>query len=249
MRLLGADVVALTLIVWVIYTSDRLLDGWTGKSRTALQERHRFCARHRGALSCLLALATGVGLWVVAGHLARVEAIAGIKLGAIVCVYMGGIHAWGGRMARFVPKEAAVGVLFSAGTTLPLWSQGAGFSWDVWASLALFALLCFLNCVSIECWESCKFGTAWYAVSHPAVRWSNSRISWMAAGVAASAVAVLLARRGNGSDGSELWGVSLAALLILLLNSRRDRFSAPVLRVLADAALVVAGVAVLMTRI
>ena len=41
-RLSAAEAAALALSVWIIYTSDRLLAGWTASNRAALQYRHLF---------------------------------------------------------------------------------------------------------------------------------------------------------------------------------------------------------------
>jgi hypothetical protein len=248
-RLSTSDEIVLSLVVWAIYMSDRLLDGWTAKNRTLLQERHLFCARHRVALVCLVALASAAIVWLTAERLAPMEVSAGMRLGAIIGVYMAGVHAGRGWITGFVPKEVAVGVLFAAGTTLPVWSQSRGFSWDVWLSLALFALLCSLNCLSIECWENHVSEDAWQQTPHPFVSWANPRINRMAAVLAALGLMVFFMRHTKGSSGPEELAVSLAALLILLLNRRRNRLSRPALRVLADAALVVAGLIGLMTRV
>ena len=41
-KLQASEAIALVLSVWVIYTSDRLLDGWTARNRAGLQFRHLF---------------------------------------------------------------------------------------------------------------------------------------------------------------------------------------------------------------
>jgi hypothetical protein len=248
-RLSTADEIVLSLVIWAIYMSDRLLDGWTAKNRTLLQERHLFCARHRVALMCLVALASAAIVWVTAERLPPMEVSAGMRLGAIIGVYMAGVHAGRGWITGYVPKEVAVGVLFAAGTTLPVWSQSRGFSWDVWLSLALFALLCSLNCVSIECWENRLSEDVWLQTPHPFVSWANPLINRLAAVLAVLAMIVFFTRHTKGSSGLEVLAVSLAALLILLLNCCRHRLSRPALRVLADVALVVAGLIGLMIRV
>lgn len=248
-RLSSGDEIVLSLVVWVIYMSDRLLDGWRAKSRTLLQDRHVFCARHRVALVCLVALAVTGIVWLTAERLAPIEASAGMKLGAIIGVYMASVHVGRGWITRLVPKEVAVGVLFAAGTTLPMWSQSRRFSWDMWLSVALFALVCSLNCLSIDCWENYRSEDAWQRTPHPVVRWANSHINLLAAVLATLALIVFFVLHAKGSSGPEVLAVSLAAQLILLLNRWRGRLSRPALRVLADAALVVAGLIGLMIRV
>jgi hypothetical protein len=248
-RLRPADGIILALTVWVIYTSDRLLDGWATKNYVRLEERHFFCARHRGALAWLVALAAATVLWMTAEYLLPKEAGAGMKFAAIVGAYMASIHAGRGSMARFVPKEVTVGILFAAGITLPVWSQTVRLSRDMSISIVFFALLCFLNCLAIECWEGRPLRHGWGQMWHPSAECNKSRINWIAGGLASAALAVVLLRLSQGLPGSELWAVSLAALLTLVLNRQTDRISVPALRVLADAALVVAGLVALMTQI
>jgi hypothetical protein len=153
-RLPAADAAVLVLAVWVIYVSDRLLDGWMARNRAALQPRHLFCQRHRSPLTGLLTIASATILWLTISRLPAVDVSAGVKLGAIVVVYMAGIHAGNGRIARILPKEIAVGLLFASGATLPFWSRCIRFPWDACLPWAFFALLCSLNCLPIECWEN-----------------------------------------------------------------------------------------------
>jgi uncharacterized membrane protein (UPF0136 family) len=247
-RLAASELIDLSLIVWLIYTSDRIFDGWTATNLTALQDRHRFCARHRVALASMSALAATGILWLTAEHLTPFEIEAGLKLGAIVAAYIVGIHVARGVVARVAPKEMAVGVLFAAGTTLPVWSQSAGLSWDVWVSVILFALLCAVNCLSIESWENHRSNDAWLGTPQPLVRWVNSRIDVIAAALAISALIVILVGHTKTHSSSALWAVSLSALLIVLLNRSRHRLSRSGLRVLADAALVLPGLLALMIR-
>jgi hypothetical protein len=247
-RLSAAELIDLSLIVWLIYMGDRLLDGWRVTNLAALQERHRFCARHRRALAFLGVLAAAGILWLTGAHMAPPEAKAGLKLGVIVGAYIAGIHLARGVVARVAPKEMAVGILFAAGTTLPVWSRTAGLPWDVWVSVILFALLCAVNCLCIESWENHRSENAWLGTPQPLVRWVSSRIDGIAAGLAISALTVLLILGAKGSSSPELYAVSVSALLIVLLNRGRHRLSRRGLRVLADAALVVPALLALLIR-
>jgi hypothetical protein len=248
-RLRPADPIILALTVWVIYISDRLLDGWVIKNCSSLEERHLFCARHRGALAWLVVLAAATVLWMTAEYLLPKEAGAGMKLAAIVGAYMASIHAGRASMARFVPKELTVGILFAAGITLPVWSQTLRLSRDMSVSIVLFALLCFLNCLAIEYWEGRPLRHGCGQMWHRSDARNKSRINWIAGGLVTAALAALLVRLSQGLPGCELWAVSLAALLTLILNRQTGRISVSALRVLADAALVVAGLVALMTQV
>lgn len=54
---------------------------------------------------------------------------------------------------RWFPKELAVGLLFAAATAVPAWSRMSGGHAELVPLVALFAALCWLNCVAIETWE------------------------------------------------------------------------------------------------
>src|SRR5271168_2887842 len=246
-RLRAVDEIVLSLVVWFIYVSDRVFDGLKPTNQRVLRERHLFCAKHRRTLTWLLVLAAVAVLWVTADSLAPMEVSAGMKLAAIIGAYMATIHAGHGSMARFVPKEVAVGILFAVGTTLPAWSRLSEFSWDRWIPFGLFAVLCSLNCLAIECWENEARYRDWFQSRSPVIRWAETHINQLAGALAASAFAVILVLRHLGPFGSGLPAISLAALLILLLNRHRNRFSGRALRVLADATLVLAGGLALLT--
>jgi len=238
-RLSAAEATVLILAVWVIYVSDRLLDGWTAKDRAALHERHRFCERHRLVLAGLVAFASGELVWLTTEHLPAAEVAAGVKLGVILVLYMAGIHAGRGRIAWVFPKEIAVGLLFACGSTLPLWSRSIRFPWGACLPWILFGFLCALNCLSIECWENHDRSGKWRQPPHPLVRWADSRLSRMAAALAIAVLAACLVGNPKSSSIAALLAVWLGALLLVLLNYGRTKLSPAALRVLADAALLV----------
>lgn len=235
-----SDLIVLSLAVWVVYTSDRLLDGWTRKS-AALYERHLFCARHRAQLAWMVVLAGAAMFWLATEQLPYLEVMGGLKLAAIVAVYIAAIHAGGGYLARLVPKEMAVGALFAAGTTLPMRARGAAISWDAWVTVILFAMLCSVNCFSIECWEGHRSDGTWRTRPHPFVQWADSRIRSIAMSVALAAIVLLMVCRGKWSSRPQVLAVCMASLLIVFIDQKKNRFSRGALRVFADAALVIAG--------
>ena len=238
-KLSAAEAAVLVLAVWVIYVSDRLLDGWTAKDRAALHDRHRFCERHRLVLAALVAFASGALVWLTTERLPAAEVTAGVKLGVILVLYMAGIHAGRGRIAWVFPKEIVVGLLFACGETLPVWSRSIRICWGACLPWILFGFLCALNCLSIECWENQHRSGKWRQPPHPFVRWANSRLNLMAAALAIAALAACFVRNPNGSSISALLAVCLGALLLVFVNYGRTMLSPAALRVLADAALLV----------
>jgi len=234
------EAVVLFLSVWVIYVTDRLLDGWKIHHRSHLQERHLFCTRHRLPLAALAICATAVSLCLTAKFFTPHEIFAGLNLALLVALYMLAIHAGPISLPRYLPKELAVDLLFTAGTTLPLWSPNIGLPSQNWLSVALFAALCSLNCLSIECWEFRSPPDSWRCMPH-LVRWANSRITLIAAVLAIFALLSIFVIPGTAASTPLLLAIALSALIILLLNRSRHHFSRLALRVLVDVALAAAG--------
>jgi hypothetical protein len=252
------NLTALVLAVWLIYVTDRLLDGWRiGDKGGALQARHRFCKRHRTAMLMMAGLAAVAVASLIQIDLNDAEVRAGLLLGALVAGYMLRIHLsprrrarWvdrgGDALSRLLPKEIAVGFLFAAGTTLPVWSRRSQFSWEALSSWMFFGLLCALNCIAIECWENYLYNGGSRRPSSPLVAWADSRIGWFAAAMALLAVIASLFPQANGAVMAAL---ACAALFILLLNSWRRRLTGHALRVLADAALLLPAILALVVRV
>jgi hypothetical protein len=242
-----SDEITLGLAVGTIYIADRLLDGWRSAADAALQERHLFCARHRTALLAVLVPASAGILWIATHGLTAREVKAGLILAAIVATYIVGIHAARGFPARLLPKELTVGILFAAGTTLPLWSQAATISPSAWLSVILFALLCSLNCLAIEYWENVRsFETPRHTAS-TRMDGEDNHIYWLSAALGIAAPTVPLVGPSQ-RFAKPIVAISVAAFLLLLLHLFRNRFSRPALRVLADAVLVVAGLFALLLQ-
>ena len=241
----AATIAVLALVVWVVYLADRLLDGWSTIDSRALKERHRFCQRHRAAVCTLGVLGVLAGAWLAYKGLNAAEVRAGMILAGLVGAYMLCVHLGGSAASRLFPKEIAVGVLFAAGTALPIWSQPSAFSWDGLFSWVLFGLVCVLNCLAIECWEDKTAVRTVVNQRSCVVSWSDSRIAMFATGVALLGVGGLWLLQ---SDSSAIAAAGTAALVILLLNSARTRLSGYALRVLADAALLIPAVFALLAR-
>ncbi len=247
-KLSVAEAGVLVLAVWIIYVVDRLLDGWREREHTHLRERHLFCARHRFLFICLAAVAGVCIPCLTVECLRTAEIIAGAILGVILIFYLTIVHAAPERFSSFWPKEIAVGFLFACGATLPCWSKFTEFSWRDCIPFFFFALLCSLNCISIECWENHRRGGLWRRQPNPLLHWADSRINCMAAILACGALTAAFRQEPRGSSPIDLLAVSLGALLILLLNCARNERSETSLRVLADAALVVPALIALVIR-
>ncbi len=235
----AASEVVLGLAVFLIYAVDRLLDGWDASSGADLQERHLFCARHRRVFVVSATLAAAGILWMAARALPTAETRAGAALASIVAVYILVIQVWGGLAVRLPSKEWAVGFLFAAGTTLPLWSRPGKLEGGTWLLIILFGLLCALNCLLIDSWESSTTG-------RDASAGRNLPVGALPAILGLGAAILSWSERIHAVQAQAFSAIALGAILLLVLNEQRQRISRPALRVLADAALVVAGLLVIL---
>ena len=111
----------LGLATWLLYVADRILDGLGWHPDSRLHERHHFHARHRTAFLVAGAILTVLLVWSVFTRL-RPEALHEDSI-ILLCAlaYLAAVHRRG-RKARWLPKELAVAIVFSAATAVPAWS-------------------------------------------------------------------------------------------------------------------------------
>ena len=154
LRCLGAPVrwlpaLLLFLTVWLIYVADRLLDARNGAVTTP---RHQFYRRSfRWVLTAwMIVLASTAGM-VFLGF-ANPLLLRGGAMLAAVFLYLASVHCLPARAGWIGLKEAMVAVLFALGTSLPAWGQ-IRTAHDA-LTVVLFSMLCWLNCIAIEQWES-----------------------------------------------------------------------------------------------
>jgi hypothetical protein len=204
----------LFLTVWLIYVADRLLDT---RNPNASTPRHQFYRRNfQFAATVWILVLAGTAAMVIWG-LANPVLLRGVAMLAAVFLYLGVVHCLPSRGGWMGLKEGAVGVLFALGTSLPVWERIRS-AHDA-LTIALFSLLCCLNCIAIEQWESSR--------EHPGLPVAAI------AGIVAVAGLVLLHHDRPILSGAE--AASLFALV--LLDGLHHKLSRDALRVLADVAL------------
>lgn len=264
----GAEMGALGLVVWLIYTVDRLLDGQSGGvavsggapasrdvSRSeakafgpALRQRHVFHRIHARAVACAAAgVATFTAILVLTQIGEAVLRLA-VPLGTILLLYMAWVHLGRRRVLARVPKEVAVGGVFAAGVALPVWSRIGARRWEFFLLALLFAAVCTLNCVAIEEWERARArGRELDATERPlsAANFGSGKFA-VALAVCAALLTPVVRLRGEFSAIGA--AIAASALLILLLDLMRERISADGLRVLVDVALLLPALTVLAVR-
>lgn len=227
----GGCIVLLAAAVWLVYVADRILDGCTADA-SALRERHFFYAAHKKFFVSVSFAVAFLGLCFAHAVLTNSEWRAGLALTGAVGIYLVAVH-WGRRLFPVpAPKELVVAVVFAAGTTLPLWSQPQIISFRSLMAWTLFAVLCALNCVAIEFWESNRA-----SVPSVVVSWVGNRLGVISIVLALLSLGSFILRDPNRSSGQGLIAVVVGALFLLMLNQRRAGFSAAAVHVLADVAL------------
>jgi hypothetical protein len=236
--------VLLALGTWLIYVADRILDGVRdGIQPGRLRERHFFYVRFRRRFLIAGAIGGVVLLWLVATHMRPTARMEDTLLFLVAIAYFCVIHLCGPESERWFPKEIAVGLVFAAAVAVPAWSRLAGHRLSLVPIAALFAGLCWLNCVAIEKWERPAIQPARMAgpshfTSHLTTRWAQKNLPSVSAGIALIAAVgfALSVLYGAPVSRTALYlAGEISAGLFLVLD--RSRLGSVRLRIAADAAL------------
>lgn len=219
-----------------MYVADRILDGFTADR---LRPRHEFHARHRTAFLGTALLAGCVLIWLIVTRMTPNARYEDTVLFVIALLYLFLVHKTKKNIQPWLPKELAVGIVFAAATAVPAWSRLSSGRLVLFPAVFIFAALCWLNCVAIECWESLPDTgpRSRFTDSHSTTVWAANRLRTVAIAFATIALALTVVSVKR----QQPWGVYLAAglsgLFLSLIDAHRERFSAMTLRIAADAAL------------
>lgn len=137
----------LGLTVWIIYTTDRLLDVRRRSATTADTMRHDFHGDHFGLLASLV-IAAAVGVVLLVLSLPSTLIKAGMVLGAVVGAYL--------LLQRYLKaaKEFFAAVLYTVGVSLPSWIQDHGdLTLDQWAVIAVLFLVVYCNLLAFSIFD------------------------------------------------------------------------------------------------
>jgi hypothetical protein len=231
------DTLVLTVAVWLIYVSDRVLDGLRPSRGGEHSDRHDFYARHSYAvLGALLPPACAI-FWVCLTCLNSQTRAAGLVICGAVGFYFLTVHGVPDRVMRWFPKELFAGAIFAAGAAIPAWTHAGESRKGFIPAVLLFAGLCGLNCIAIECWEHHRGERQWEKRPYWLIRLADSRIVEIAA--VFLVCAAFLGTFGPHDKGQmELVAASGVSLsLLAALDWRSNDLSPQILRVLADAVL------------
>lgn len=249
--ILGHTYLVLGLVVWLVYTFDRLLDAVRLEDFRLATPRHRFAQRYFKPLASLCLIVLACAIWLVLFRLQRVLIYHGLVISMMVVLYFVLRCSPKTDLQILLPKEIFCGIVFAIGATYPVHALPNNFVAGVLtAELGVFALLCALNCTAISVWEwredAANDRGSTIVQTWPAVRRGYVKFAFLLAGVSA-----WLGARGTGTatvgGGAEqavvsslspiLISAALSAALIGAISLSGETLSKNLRRVLADVAL------------
>ena len=228
----------LGLVVWLVYTADRLLDAYRMKDAALSAPRHRFARRFMRPLMVLCGVSLAAAIYLVLFKLQAVLIYHGLVISMMVVLYFVLRLSPKTDLQLLLPKEVFCGVVFALGSTYPVHALPNNFLAGVLtAELALFALLCSLNCIAISVWEwredQANDDGASIVQNWPGIRRNYVKYAFLLA-----AVATWLGLRGLPDFFAPvLISVALSAVLLGAIGLAEGVLSKDLRRVLADVVL------------
>ncbi|MGH8012119.1 MAG: hypothetical protein ACREQ4_06460 [Candidatus Binataceae bacterium] len=221
--------------VWIVYASDRVLDGIRSNSSQETA-RHRFARLNRRRLAVLIGLAVPVVFWLFWRLSADWAFRAYLAVGVAMVAYFAIVHLAPAKLKRHWPKELVVGVLFAGGTCAPFLSASMVRSGRL-PAIILFAAVLWINAVAIQCWEAGYEGRARLRLKPKLTGLTAYHLGGMAIVVGIAALC-MFKLSGTSSTMRPLYAaIALTAGLLETQELTRGWLSCEALRVLADAAL------------
>lgn len=213
----------LAIVVWMIYTADRLLD--IRHANSPLTSRHRFHADNADLL------------WGTVGGLGAVGAILVfflptqvIRFGAILgifCVaYVLTVYLLRDRHPALVAKEPLVALLFTAGIWGSVWVQRASIGWPYKAQTLLFMGIAFQNLLLFSVFEQ-RDATSPSDTVSLATAWGLNRcdtiLRWLTFAIVAGAFALCFTAddSGGGARFSQRASLILGIMSLVLYTMQR----------------------------
>lgn len=185
-----ATPVVLALVVFVIYTVDRLLDVRkyaVDPPSQPMTARHRFHQRYAMLLWCVVGVAAGLIViltFFLPGNVVKF----GIVLGGICVVYVGSVFRLPARHPALLLKEPLVAVLYAVGIWGSVWVQRTTVSRIEVVEFLMFLGIAFQNLLLFAVMEQYETGS----LDHPdqplfslATAWGEKRcglvLNWLTA--------------------------------------------------------------------
>ncbi len=211
-----ATSLVLALVVWIIYTLDRLLDN--RKPGGAQTPRHLFHQQHKTLLWQVVA-----GAAVVAGilvfFLPKPVWQFGLALGAMCAAYVFAVFRLPATHPALLLKEPLVALLFSAGVWGSVWAQRPAISGVEWVEGLMFTGIAFQNLLLFAVFEQAERpGTDQRSL---ATVWGSSTcdklLRWLTFAVVATAFGICL-MADNESVGGGLRFAQRSALMLGIMS-------------------------------
>ena len=229
------DRILLFSCTWLVYCTDRILDGLNSgiKAETSRHKIHQKGKRIWIGISAIL-LITAIILAI--NCLNNLAWIGGIIVFTLTAIHFAATHWTPILRNRIWPKEWHVGAVFTMGCSLQVWSLKP----DAWINLILpilsFGALCAMSCSHITVWEVIT------ADRHNPDSLLNahssfvSRISWFDIGF--GLLCLLLGIMFNSAELQKTFiALAISAFALAWLHDRCNQFSTNLLRVIADIGL------------
>ena len=240
------SILLLATATWLLYVADRILDGLR-LGQTELRERHIFHARHRRAFVLTALIFAVLLVWMIFTHMYSQALKDDLFLSVFALLYFFFVHASSrfGHIPRpgWMPKELVVGIIFAAATAVPTWSRMGKYSdldkARLVEAILLFAMLCWINCVAIEKWETgwpVALESSTFPAVHRSTRWAAAHLQSIVVAIALFSLVAAWFARPSGL-GEVYFAAFLSSGLFLGIDARRSLFSPLSLRIAADAAL------------
>lgn len=211
-----ATSLVLALVVWIIYTVDRLLD--IRKPGGAQTPRHRFHRQHATQLWQSVA-----GAVVLAGILAfflpKPVWKFGLLLGGICALYVAAVFRLPAKHAALLLKEPLVALLYSAGIWGSVWAQRPAVSGVEWTEALMFTAIAFQNLLLFDLFEQAgptKTSTPSLVTALGAGA-CDQILRWLTFGVVAAAFGICLMANDN-SVGGGLRFAQRSALMLGIMS-------------------------------
>ena len=229
-------VAALFLTAWLIYLADRFGDCVAIDRQRATSYRQRFCLKYRPAWIVAVFGVAAADLLVITTILDHDVIRFAVPIALLALAYLFLNQRRPGLWRVLPVKEITVGVLFAAGTLVPVaphLSRSAIWPW------LLFAALCSLNCISIavsERWLDSAQQRVSIATAFPRVGATVLPALLLLAGLSFALI------RSDAAGGPIYICVGTSAALLALTHLFRRRIHADVRTALADLVLLTPAV-------
>lgn len=182
-----ATPIILALVVFIIYTVDRLFD--IRRPDRPPTGRHRFHHQHASLLWRVVAGAVVLALGLTFFLPAAVVKF-GLVLGGLCAAYIGAVFRLPARHPALLLKEPVVALLYSAGIWGSVWAQRPTVSGVEITEALMFAGIAFQNLILFDLMEKRELlvaGQPQQAVFSLATEWGDNRcdtlLRWLALGV------------------------------------------------------------------